>query len=297
MPSLSAPMPSSSERSCTTTLRPAECVELAALLAERVDLVEEQHARRVRARPLEHLVEVLLALPEPHVEHFVEPDRVEAGVELTGDRTREERLAASGRAVEQQAAAQRLAVHLPQLRVAHRREERELDLALDVVEAADVGERHPRRFDVDGVARGVAQQRFQLGVERGVGRRSNRRGTGGDGRGMLRRVRCVRGGRTRGQGITGTRGQRFVRGGERLVPFRSRGPRRESQRVAAVRFVGQDLLTVRERPCRFVVDEQTGEVQPERGVARIGRDGGLEGGDDCGIGRQREEPRSVREAG
>ena len=94
-----------------------------------------------------------------------------------------------------------------------------------------------------------------------------------------------------------TRGQGVIRRRERLVPFGSRGARREAQRVEAVRFVGEDLLAVRERPRRFAVDEQPGEVQPQRGVARVGRDGGLEGGDDCGIGRQREEPRSVRGRG
>ena len=46
-------MPSSSASSWTTTLRIAERLRLAALVAEGVELVEEQHAGRVAAGPFE----------------------------------------------------------------------------------------------------------------------------------------------------------------------------------------------------------------------------------------------------
>ena len=51
-------------------------------LSDRIELVEEQHTGRVPAGALEHLVEVLLALADPHLEDVVETDDVEAGAEL-----------------------------------------------------------------------------------------------------------------------------------------------------------------------------------------------------------------------
>ena len=42
--------------------------------AERIDLVEEQHARLVAPGLLEQLVQVLLAVADPHVEHVVDAD-------------------------------------------------------------------------------------------------------------------------------------------------------------------------------------------------------------------------------
>ena len=40
-----------------------------------IDLVEEQHTRLVTTCVLEQLVQVLLALTQPHVEHVVQTDR------------------------------------------------------------------------------------------------------------------------------------------------------------------------------------------------------------------------------
>jgi hypothetical protein len=58
------------------TLRPALGAdpELAALLADSVELVEEDHARRVPPCRLEDLVQPGLALAEPHVQHVVKAD-------------------------------------------------------------------------------------------------------------------------------------------------------------------------------------------------------------------------------
>ena len=77
------------------------------------------------------------------------PTREEARAELARDGAGEERLAAAGRAVEQQAAAQRLAVVGAQLGVAQRREERGVQARLDLLQAADVGERDPRALRLD----------------------------------------------------------------------------------------------------------------------------------------------------
>ena len=123
--------------------------QVAALLAERVELVQEEHARRGAARRLERVVQAALGLAEPHVEHVVEAEREEARAELARDGAREERLAAAGRAVHQQAAAERLAVVRPQLRVAQRREERGVQARLDLLQAADVVERDPRALRLD----------------------------------------------------------------------------------------------------------------------------------------------------
>ena len=123
---------------------------MAALEPEGVDLVEEEHAGSGAARGLEDLVEVALALAEPHVEDLVEADAEEAGAQLAGDRPGEEGLAAPRRAVEQQAAPERLPVHLAELRVAQGTEERGLEAALDLVEAADVGEGDPPRGPPQG---------------------------------------------------------------------------------------------------------------------------------------------------
>ena len=141
--------PSSSASSWLTTLRPAVVAQVAALLAERVELVEEEHARRGAARRLERVVELALGLAEPHVEHVAEAEREEARAQLARDRAGEERLAAAGRAVEQQAAAQRLAVVGAQLGVAQRRQERGVQARLDLLEAADVVERDPRALRLD----------------------------------------------------------------------------------------------------------------------------------------------------
>src|SRR5205085_8579272 len=114
-------------------------LEVAAFEPEGVDLVEKEHAGGLAPGGLEDLVEVALALAEPHVEDLVEADAEEAGAQFTGDRPGEEGLAAPRRAVEQQAAPERLPVHLAELGVAQGTEERGLEAALDLVEAADVG--------------------------------------------------------------------------------------------------------------------------------------------------------------
>ena len=57
------------------------------------------------AGDLEDLVEVALALPDPHVEDLVETNGHEVGSQFAGERAGNEGLATARRAVEQQPAA------------------------------------------------------------------------------------------------------------------------------------------------------------------------------------------------
>ena len=84
--------------------------DLRALLSQRVDLVEEQDAGRCPPGRLEQVPQVAFGLSQVHVEHVCQRDRQEAGAQLTGDGSRDEGLAAAGRAVQHQPATQALAV-------------------------------------------------------------------------------------------------------------------------------------------------------------------------------------------
>ncbi len=76
------------------------------LLADGVELVEEEHAGRVATGMLENLVQALLALAKPHIQDVRESDTEEARPELARGGPGDEGFAAARRAVEQQAAAQ-----------------------------------------------------------------------------------------------------------------------------------------------------------------------------------------------
>ena len=79
--------------------------QVRALLAERVDLVEEQHTRGAAPGRGEDLGDVALARTHVHVEHVADADLEEACAQLPGHGARQERLPAAGRPVEQQPAA------------------------------------------------------------------------------------------------------------------------------------------------------------------------------------------------
>ncbi len=125
--------------------------QLGPLLPDRVHLVEEQHAGRVPPGDLEQLVDVALALPDEHVDDVGERYRDEPGAELARHRAGDERLAAARRPVEQQPAAQRLAVEPAQLRVAHRGQEGRLQALLHLGHPGHVGERQAGLLRVVGV--------------------------------------------------------------------------------------------------------------------------------------------------
>jgi hypothetical protein len=98
----------------------------------------------LRTRLLENLVQVALALANPHVEHVGNAHGDEAGLHFTRRRARQVRLAAARRAVHQNAAAGLLAIGLVNLRVRQRVNDLEADLFFDVLHASDVGKADTR---------------------------------------------------------------------------------------------------------------------------------------------------------
>ena len=75
----------------------------AAVAADRVDLVDEDDGRRVLLGLVEQVAHAARADADEHLDEVRTGDRVERHARLTGDGAREERLARSGRAVEQHA--------------------------------------------------------------------------------------------------------------------------------------------------------------------------------------------------
>ena len=75
----------------------------AAVAADRVDLVDEDDGRRVLLGLVEEVAHAARADAHEHLDEVRTGDRVERHARLTGDGAREERLARSGRAVEQHA--------------------------------------------------------------------------------------------------------------------------------------------------------------------------------------------------
>jgi len=72
-------------------------------LRDRIELVEEQQRRSVRAREREEIVDVARTFGTRRADEIGSTDRDQREPELTGGRTREERLADTGRPVQQDA--------------------------------------------------------------------------------------------------------------------------------------------------------------------------------------------------
>eukprot|EP00962_Isochrysis_galbana_P021853 scaffold6456_cov98-Isochrysis_galbana.AAC.4 len=109
-----------------------------ARLGDRVDLVKKQNARRGTTGLVEELPHVGLGLAEPHGEEFRALDRDEVRLDLVGDGLGHQRLAAAGRAVQQDALGGRQAVPGVLCRVLERVLERLGHLALHVPQPTDV---------------------------------------------------------------------------------------------------------------------------------------------------------------
>src|SRR5207237_345721 len=77
-------------------------------------------------------------IANPHFEHVIDADGDEAGPDFARGGPREVRLAAAGRTVHEDAAADRLAVRLVQLRVVEWVNDLQADLVLELVHSADV---------------------------------------------------------------------------------------------------------------------------------------------------------------
>ena len=114
--------------------------EIVAVGSERIDLIEEKHRRRMIAGEFEKRVQIFLRVAEVEIEDLVDADGEKAGLDLARGGAAEQRLAASGRAVEQHAAADLFAVGLEELRIFQRMNDLHPDLFLDRLHAADVGE-------------------------------------------------------------------------------------------------------------------------------------------------------------
>ena len=112
----------------------------AAMAADRVDLVDEDDARRVLLRLLEHVAHARGADADEHLDEIGTGDREERHLRFAGDRFREQRLAGAGRA-DHQHAARNLAAELGELgRIAQELDEL-ADFLLGLVATGDVGER------------------------------------------------------------------------------------------------------------------------------------------------------------
>ena len=105
---------------------------------EGVDLVEEEDAGAVAAGLLEEFVEVFFGVAEPHVEHVVDADGEEAGVDFAGGGAGEVGFAAAGRAVHEDASAGGFAVGLVEFGVLERVDDFHADFVLEGVHSADV---------------------------------------------------------------------------------------------------------------------------------------------------------------
>ena len=120
---------------------------VAALLAERVELVEEDHRGRVAAGVGEQLAHAGGAAADEHLDEVRAGHAVERHLGLAGQRLREQRLAGAGRAVEDHAAGELCAEALEPL---GRLEEHEqvLERVDDLLDTGDVAEAHGRHVGV-----------------------------------------------------------------------------------------------------------------------------------------------------
>ena len=129
----------------------------AAGAADRVELVEEDDARRVAARVLEQLADPRRADARVHLDEVGSAREEERGARFAGDRPREQSLAGSGRPDEQHALRDASADRREPLRLAEEVDDL-LYFFFRLVDAGDVRERHGRRF-----RRGFARLALQRG--------------------------------------------------------------------------------------------------------------------------------------
>ena len=136
--------------------------DLAAVLREGVEIVEDHDAGRVRTGGLEELMEVALRIAVIGIKDFVQADREVVAGDFAGDGAEDGGLAAARRAVDEDAAAGFAAVGFVQIRELERVGDFETDLLLHIVHAADIGK-------AGTAARGIIRRVEGLGPP--VGRR------------------------------------------------------------------------------------------------------------------------------
>ena len=113
----------------------------AAMPADGVDLVDEDDARRVLLRLLEHVAHAASADADEHLDEVGARDREERHVGFARDRARDQRLAGARRTDEQRAARDAPAEPLELLRIAQELDDL-LEIGLGLVDTRDVLERH-----------------------------------------------------------------------------------------------------------------------------------------------------------
>jgi len=118
-------------------------------LAEGVDLVEKENARRASARDFKYLVDVSLIRTNEGVENLCQRYRNEARTHLSRDRARDERLSTTRRTVQEQPTAQGLTVKLYQLGIAEWGQEGGLQTLLDFLHASYVSKSNVSRLDLN----------------------------------------------------------------------------------------------------------------------------------------------------
>ena len=117
---------------------------LAPRKGDRVELVEEEHARCEAARLNEGIVQVRFAHAEVRVEDLFDAHVREREPALAGGRPREQRLAAARRAEQQHAAASGALVPLVEVVALKREDDRALDRLFHILQPAHVGKRDGR---------------------------------------------------------------------------------------------------------------------------------------------------------
>src|SRR5262249_53264498 len=113
-----------------------------------VDLVKEQDTRGVLPCLLEESVQVPFAIADPHLEHVVDPDGEKPRADLAGRRAGQVSLAATGRTIEQDPAADRLPVGAVELGMIQRMNDLHPDLILERIHTANVGKGEIRPLDL-----------------------------------------------------------------------------------------------------------------------------------------------------
>ena len=115
----------------------------AALAADRVDLVDEDDARRVALRLVEEIAHAAGADADEHLDELGAGDAEERHPGLAGDRPREQRLAGARRSDQQHAARDARAERGELLRILEELDDLD-QLFLGLFDAGDVGEGHRR---------------------------------------------------------------------------------------------------------------------------------------------------------
>jgi len=125
----------------------ADCVPCQAFSGQRIQFIEKQNRRSRVARRVKDVVHSSLALAHPHIEHVFDAHDDEARLTFTRRSSRNVSFAATRRAIEQNPAADFLAVGFVNFRVLKRINNIKANLLFEVIHAANAGKGHGRALD------------------------------------------------------------------------------------------------------------------------------------------------------